>query len=254
MKKIFKKYLTKSTFKVTPNNITIQLKREHSLLGLKILHISDLHINTKTSIEEIQYLIETINKTDCDFVILSGDIIDCKIEKIKEKLALFKEIQKKTYFVSGNHDLVYGYKELHDIFKKFNIISLDNRFETLQYKNTEFILWGLSDRFSKFFKIDRDEKALVEKLKNKHLSKIFIAHQPKDYKYGLETNSDLFLSGHTHGGQIYPFGYLVRLVQPFVKGLHYVKDMAIYVNSGIGSWGIKYRFLSHAEITIIEVV
>lgn len=130
---------------------------------------------------------------------------------------------------------------------------MDNRFEILKHNQKEFILWGLSDRFSKFFKIKRDEKHLTKELKSLELSKIFIAHQPKDYLYGVETNSDIVLSGHTHGGQIFPFHYLVRIVQPFLKGLHYINDMALYVNSGIGSWGIKYRFLSQAEITIIEV-
>ena len=253
MKKILKRYFTKSTFRVTPCNVKISLEKGTPLRGMRIVHISDLHIDRKTPVEEIIYLINTINNITCDMIIISGDIIDCKINKIKNKLALFKNIVPKTYFVSGNHDLVYGYKELNDIFKECNITTIDNRYEILEYKDQQFILWGLSDAFSKFFKIKRDEKKLLEKLKDMELPKISIAHQPKDYKYALQSNSDIFLCGHTHGGQIYPFHYLVRLVQPFIKGLHYVKDTAVYVNSGIGSWGIKYRFLSKAEITIIEV-
>jgi uncharacterized protein len=254
MKKILVKYLTKSTFKIEPKIVKLFCKESlTSLVGLRILHISDLHIDRKTPNLEIKYLIDTINKTPCDFVIISGDVIDCKIEKIEDKLVFFKNINKKTYFVSGNHDLVYGYRKLHDIFKKYNLISLDNSFETLKYKDNEFILWGLSDKFSKFFKIKRDEKKLVNKIKDINLPKIFIAHQPKDYKYGVDTKSNLFLCGHTHGGQIYPFHYLVRVIQPFLRGVYHLKDMIIYVNSGIGSWGLKYRFLSKAEITILEV-
>lgn len=253
MKPLLKQYLNRSTFKITPNKIEIYSKKGTSFFGLSIINISDLHIDTNTPIDEIIYLINTLNHTKGDIVVITGDIIDCKIEKIEDKLVFFKDINKPTYFVSGNHDLVYGYKKLHEIFKKYNIISLDNRYEKIKIADKEILLWGLSDRFSKFFKIKRDEEKLIKKIKGFHLPKIFIAHQPKDYKYGLKTSSDLFLSGHTHGGQIYPFHYLVRLVQPFLSGLHYVKDMAIYVNSGIGSWGLKYRFLSKAEITIIEV-
>lgn len=253
MRKILRRYFARSSFKIEPHTLKISLKRDNSLLGLRLLHLSDLHIDTKTPLNEIRYLIDTINKTKCDLVIISGDVIDCKIEKIKDKLTLFKDIKKKTYFVSGNHDLVYGYKGLKDIFEKCNIISLDNRSQKIKYNNKEFLLWGLSDRFSKFFGIKRDEKTLIEQIEKIKLPKIFIAHQPKDYRYGTNTKSDLFLCGHTHGGQIYPFHYLVRLVQPFIKGLHYIDDMIVYVNSGIGSWGIKYRFLSKAEITIIEV-
>ena len=111
----------------------------------------------------------------------------------------------------------------------------------------------MSDRFSKFFKIKRVEKSLVQELQHIKLPKIFLCHQPKDYKFGLDSNSSLALFGHTHGGQIFPFHFLVKLVQPFLKGLHYKNDMPIYVNSGIGTWGIKYRFFSQAEITIIEL-
>lgn len=251
IQRLLKPYFTKSTFKISPKSVKVNLS--NTLKGLKFIQISDLHIDTKTPYEEIKYLINTLNSIDADFIIISGDIIDCKIEKIKEKLVFFKDIKMPTYFVSGNHDLVYGYKKLHNIFKEYNIISLDNRYEVLKYGETKFMLWGLSDRFSKFFRIKRYEADLVKKVQEFEIPKIFIAHQPKDYKFGLNSKSSLFLSGHTHGGQIYPFHYLVRVVQPFISGLHYVKDMLVYVNSGIGSWGIKYRFLSQAEITVFEV-
>lgn len=253
MKKILKRYLSRSTFKVPPQSLKLSQKRGSLLKGLRILHISDLHIDTKTPYDEIIYLIDTINQTDCDFVILSGDIIDTKVEKIKDRLLPFKKINKTVYFVTGNHDLVYGYHTLHKIFKEFNIISLDNRYEVLKYGDVEFVLWGLSDRFSKYFNIKRDEKKLVETVKEFKIPKIFISHQPKDYEYGIYSESDIFLSGHTHGGQIFPFHLLVRIFQPFLNGVYYKDKMAIYINSGIGSWGVKYRFLSKGEITIIEV-
>lgn len=252
MKKIFQKYFTKSTFKIAPSYLSISV-RDKSLAGLKILHISDLHIDEKTSKNEIIYLIDTLNNLNCDILVLTGDLIDCKTKKIEEKLLLLKDIKHKVYFVSGNHDLVYGYETLKTILNQCKITILDNCFEYLEYKNTKYILAGLSDRFSKFFKIKRDETIFVEKLKDIKKPKIFIAHQPKDYIYALNTKSELFLCGHTHAGQIYPFGYLVRLVQPFLKGLHYKNNLAIYVNSGLGAWGLKYRFLSKPEITIIEV-
>jgi len=248
-----KRFIKKSTFIVKPNTITVNLNNNHPLKGLKILHISDLHINIKTPYNEIIYLINTINSIHCHFVVLSGDLIDTKVSQIKNKLLLLKNIKKKVYFTSGNHDLVYGYNQLQQILQECNVISLDNRYEILTYENNKFILWGLSDRFSKFFKIDRDEKRLVETIKTFNIPKIFIAHQPKDYTYGLKTKSILFLTGHTHGGQIFPFHLIVRLFQPFLKGLHYKNDMAIYVNSGIGAWGVKYRFLSNAEIAYLQL-
>ena len=88
----------------------------------------------------------------------------------------------------------------------------------------------------------------------KNSPSIFISHQPKDYKIALNSNSNLFLCGHTHGGQIYPFHYLVKLVQPFLAGLFYKNKTAIYVNKGLGTWGVDFRFKADAEVTILKLI
>ena len=129
---------------------------------------------------------------------------------------------------------------------------MDNNCKKFVYKNEIIHIAGLPDRFSKFFKIKRDESKIKSFLENK--PSIFISHQPKDYKIALISNADLFLCGHTHGGQIYPFHYLVKLVQPFLAGLFYKKNTAIYVNKGIGTWGIDFRYKANAEITIIKLI
>jgi len=252
MKMILKKYFIKSTFDIHPT--TLKIKTKNSILrGYRVLHLSDLHINTKTTRQEIQALITQLNTLKCNIVVITGDIIDTKVRKIDSKLLLFKELKHTTYYISGNHDLVYGYKELNTLMQKCDITLLDNRYEILKYKDKEIVLAGLSDRFSKFFRIKRHEKELVNSIKDRNLPKLFIAHQPKDYKYALQSKSDLFLCGHTHGGQIYPFHYLVRLTQPFLHGLHIRQDLVIYVSRGIGAWGIKYRFLADKEITLLEL-
>lgn len=222
--------------------------------GYKVLQISDLHIDTKTSIEEIKDLIHQLNQTVCDVLVITGDILDCNAKKIKEKLYLFKNLKHNSFYVSGNHDLVHGYNELNTLMKECNIQLLDNRYEIIKYKEQDIVLAGLSDKFSNLFKIQRHEKELTQEIKAINLPKIFIAHQPKDYKHAQNAQSDIFLCGHTHGGQIYPFNYLVRLIQPFVSGLYYHKNLTIYVNNGLGAWGIKYRFFVNSEITILEFI
>lgn len=244
----------KTTLDIQPSIVSIPIEgKYHHFADMKILHLSDLHINLKTPQDELSKLIDTINKTDIDFVALTGDIIDTKVIKIKALLLQLKKIKHQTYFVSGNHDIFYGYNELLEILKLCDIEILDNNYTTLQYKEKEFLIAGLSDRFSKYFKIHRDEKTLIKNIQDKNLFTIFLAHQPKDYTYALKSNGQIFLCGHTHGGQIYPFHYLVRLVQPFLSGLHFVKKLAIYVNKGIGTWGIGYRFKASSELPIIKL-
>ena len=217
---------------------------------LKILHLSDLHINKKSTISQIEELVLLCNKQTFDFVVITGDIIDTKVKFIKEKLKILNTLKGKVYYISGNHDLFYG---LEDLKKELtNFIFMDNNCTVIIYKNEIIHLAGLPDRFSKFFKIKREE----EKIKNYLLNEpsIFISHQPKDYKIAVDSKANLFLCGHTHGGQIYPFHYLVRLVQPFLSGIFYRKNTAIYVNKGLGTWGINLRYKANAEITILKLI
>ena len=217
---------------------------------LKILHLSDLHINKKTTISQIEELINICNDLVFDFCVITGDIIDTKVKFIKEKLEILNKLKGKVYYISGNHDLFYGLEDLEK--GLFNFIFMDNICNVIIYKNEIIHIAGLPDRFSKFFKIKREENKIKNYLLNE--PSIFISHQPKDYKIALNSNANLFLCGHTHGGQIYPFHYLVRLIQPFIAGIFYKKNTAIYVNKGIGTWGIKFRYKADAEITILKLI
>ena len=241
-----------SFFDVALKRVKVEV-RSTLLKKFKILHISDLHIDTKTTFAEMKQLVETINSIECNIVVITGDIIDTKVKNIKEKLLHLKLIEYPTYYVSGNHDLVYGLEQLKSLMNECGIELLDNRYTLIREKEQPIVLAGLGDRFSKFFHIKRNEHELVKNLKNIEIPKIFLAHQPKDYKFALLTNSDIFLCGHTHGGQIFPFHYFVKLIQPFLSGLHYVDTLAIYVSQGLGAWGIKYRFLSESELTLLEL-
>ena len=226
-------------------NIEIEDKK---LENLKILHLSDLHINKKTSEKKILELVDFCNNLEFDFCVITGDIIDTKVKFIKKQLQILNFLKKEVFYISGNHDLFYG---LEDLKKELtNFIFMDNKTLKINYKNEIIYLAGLPDRFSKFFKIKREEKKIKEFLQNS--PSIFISHQPKDYKIAL--NSNLFLCGHTHGGQIYPFHYLVRLVQPFLAGLFYKNKTAIYVNKGIGTWGVDFRFKANAEISLLKLI
>ncbi|ABV66710.1 Ser/Thr protein phosphatase family protein [Aliarcobacter butzleri RM4018] len=228
-------------------NIEVEDKK---LDDLKILHLSDLHINKKTSIEKILELVNFCNNLEFDFCIITGDIIDTKVKFIKKQLEILNLLKKEVFYISGNHDLFYG---LEDLKKELtNFIFMDNETLKINYKNEIIHLAGLPDRFSKFFKIKREEKVVEDFLQNS--PSIFISHQPKDYKIALNSNSNLFLCGHTHGGQIYPFHYLVKLVQPFLAGLFYKNKTAIYVNKGLGTWGVDFRFKADAEVTILKLI
>ena len=232
-----------------PKSIEIFVENE-KLHNLKILHLSDLHIHKKSSLVQMQELIDVCNDLEFDIAVITGDIIDTKVKFIKEHLQVLNRLKQEVYYISGNHDLFYG---LEDLKKELtNFIFMDNNCTIIIYKNEIIHLAGLPDRFSKFFKIKREE----EKIKNYLLNEasIFISHQPKDYKIAVDSKANLFLCGHTHGGQIYPFHYLVRVVQPFLSGLFYRRQTAIYVNKGLGTWGVDFRYKADNEISLLKLI
>jgi len=232
----------------------VEVLIDHQFLdGLKILHLSDLHINKNFKLSSINALLSICEDLEYDFVVITGDIIDCKVKDIKEKLQLLNKLsfQRPVYYISGNHDIFYGLENLKKVLSNF--ILLDNKINTINYKGNSINIVGISDRFAKFFNIRRDEKKISSFLKA-NTNSIFIAHQPKDYKLAVTNEIPLFLCGHTHGGQIFPFHFLVRLVQPFLNGLFYRKKTAIYINRGLGTWGINFRYKADSEITILKLI
>ncbi|MGB5866633.1 MAG: metallophosphoesterase [Arcobacteraceae bacterium] len=236
-----------------PLSNTLEVFVNHSKLdGLKILHLSDLHINKNTTIDTIQTLITTCKELEYDFAVITGDIIDCKVHYIQKKLQLLNTLasKKPVYYISGNHDIFYGLENLKEELIDFNF--MDNTTTIFEFNDYKINITGLADRFSKLFKVPRDEQKVLNFLQNSEAT-IFLAHQPKDYKLAVKTNTALFLCGHTHGGQIFPFHYLVRLVQPFLSGLFYQDKTAIYVNKGLGTWGIDFRYKADSEITILKL-
>ena len=220
------------------------------LNGLKLLHLSDLHLNKKTSLDEFAAIIDQCNEVVHDIVVITGDIIDCKVKYILPLLKILQRLRQRVYVVCGNHDLVYGYAKLKEALSGFHF--LDNSAQSIVFNDHEIHLVGITDRFSKFFNVPREESAVKTLLS--YQPSILLAHQPKDYDLAIQTQTPLFLCGHTHGGQIFPFHYLVRLVQPFLFGLHYVKQTAIYVNKGLGTWGVSFRYKAPAEITVLKLI
>lgn len=223
-----------------------------SFENFTIVHLSDLHVNAKTPLHALENLVATINDLNIDIVALTGDLIDTQPSKIRAHLAILKKIKHPVYCVSGNHDLLFTCKTLAHEMDALGFTLLDNRLLTFCRGDDRLQLAGLSDAFSPYFGIKRHEKELFSNL-NPDVPTILLAHQPKDIRFATPFHIDLQLSGHTHGGQIYPFGYIVRLFQPYLQGLHRDGKTQIFVTTGYGSWGLNFRFRAPSEIVIIRL-
>ncbi|MEA2028793.1 MAG: metallophosphoesterase, partial [Campylobacterota bacterium] len=177
------------------------------------------------------------------------------IDSIKEAVDQLANIQSRfgTFYVVGNHEYFHGFEDTVAYIKTLGITVLENNSQVIGDSNNRFNIAGLYD----YFGYRRGEYvpnvARVQAKIDKNLPTLLLMHQPKQIEMFEHFKPNLMLSGHTHGGQIFPFQYLVKLQQPYLKGLCNISNKeAIYVNSGIGFWGPKMRLGSAAEITLIE--
>jgi predicted MPP superfamily phosphohydrolase len=220
---------------------------------LHIVQISDVHIGKSLGKDFLDAIVEKINKLDADIVVITGDLVDLHVSAIGDKLDSLKDIKSKfgVYFVSGNHEYFHGVKEISEHLRSLHVRVLEN--ESVRINDT-INLAGITDLIGRRMGLLKPDlkKALLHV--NKELPTVLLSHQPKFTKELKDEPIDLILSGHTHGGQIFPFGLLVLLDQPYLRGLYqHSKKTQIFVSSGAGYWGPPVRVISPSEIVSITL-
>ncbi|MCG3704808.1 metallophosphoesterase [Aliarcobacter butzleri] len=221
-----------------------------------IVQISDIHIGGLITKNFIKSMVDKINLLNADIVVITGDLVDTKLEFARPALDELKNLQSKygTYFIVGNHEYFHGVKPIIDYVNSLGIKTLENQHVYIGEKDEGFYLAGVYDRFGfRYGSYIPDINKALENCENNPT--ILLAHQPKYINEIKDTkNIDLILCGHTHGGQIFPFNFLVKLEQPYVKGLHQHNDTTqIYVNKGTGFWGPPMRLGASSEITVLRL-
>jgi len=221
---------------------------------LKVVQLSDVHVGHTIDKAFVQECVERINALKADIVVITGDLVDRKIAFVKEDLAPLQELQSRfgTYFVLGNHEYYHGAQDIADHLATIGVKPLLNESVTVGDADHSINIVGLNDIQSIRFKtmlIDVD-KAFKD-LNHDHPT-LLLSHQPKSLEFVQDQPFDLMLSGHTHGGQIFPFGFLVMLQQPYLYGLHAVTTAKqIFVSRGTGYWGPPVRVLAPSEISVL---
>jgi predicted MPP superfamily phosphohydrolase len=237
------------------NRVDIFIK-DFTFNEFTIVQFSDVHIGNTIGKSFVQECVDRINALQPDMVVITGDLLDRKIGTAKEALAPLKELQTKfgTYFILGNHEYFHGAQDIADYMPQLNIRALLNDSVIIGSGANAFNLVGLNDLISLRMDIlPADTDKAFEKV-DKTLPTILLSHQPKSIEIVADKGYDLMLSGHTHGGQIFPFGFLVMLQQPFLAGLHAV-DAArqIFVSRGAGYWGPPVRVFAPSEISVLTI-
>ena len=223
---------------------------------LTIVQLSDVHIGNTIGKAFVQECVDRINALKPDIVVITGDLVDRKIENAKDDLSPLKELQSTfgTYFVLGNHEYYHGAEDIANYMPELNVKALLNESVIIRDGDKALNLVGINDLQSiRFETLPIDTYRAFENV-DKTVPTILLSHQPKSIELVKDKVYDLMLSGHTHGGQIFPFGFLVMLQQPFLAGLHAVtSSKQIFVSRGTGYWGPPVRVFAPSEISILTL-
>jgi uncharacterized protein len=226
--------------------------------GLRIVQICDLHIGGLLGRPFVEQVVATVNRLAADLVVIVGDLVDGTVAELRPALAPLTTLRSRygTFFVTGNHEYYTRTptREWLAELERIGMRVLLNQRVELGSGDARFILAGVADHGAARFPAEGPPEDVAQALAGRDPSQVVVllAHQPRTVFAAARLGVDLQLSGHTHGGQIQPWGALVRLQQPFVRGLHRMDKTQIYVSNGTGFWGPPMRLGAPAEIT--EVV
>lgn len=223
---------------------------------MKFAVISDIHIGEFLKKDFMKKIVANINQMKADAVCIVGDLVDLEADKLGDMIDPLLDIKSKfgTFFVSGNHEYYHGVDGILQKVKSLKVRVLDN--ESVEINGLNLV--GVSDiaGFKLGFHEPNYNKALSNL--NEDLPTILLTHQPKSINYiaqNLLDKLDLLICGHTHAGQIFPFGFFVWLDQKYTYGLYQItQKLQMLVTSGAGFWGPPMRILSKSEIVELELI
>jgi uncharacterized protein len=231
-----------------------------SMDGFRVVQISDLHVSATIRRPYVEKVVAMTNELQPDLVVLTGDLMDGSVEMLRDDFAPlgnFKSIHG-TFAVTGNHEYYSGADRWIAHFNTLGIKTLRNEHVAIGESTGSvagFDLAGIDDSSAHRFGGDHgaDLSAAV-KGRDPRRELVLLAHQPRQVADAPQHGVGLQLSGHTHGGQIWPWGWVVRLVQPYVAGLHkHAANTWIYVSRGTGYWGPPMRLGAQHELTLLTL-
>jgi predicted MPP superfamily phosphohydrolase len=228
-----------------------------ALDGFRIAVLSDIHLGPTAKRAFLDGVVRTVNRAGVGLVTIVGDLVDGDVAELGSAAAGLRNLESRhgTYFVTGNHEYISGAGQWVEYLPSLDVRVLRNEREEIRQDGAAFSLAGVDDRTAGQSGEPGHGADLDAALAGRDPSSplILLAHQPWQFTEAARREVDLQLSGHTHGGQLVPFNYLVRLDQPAVAGLSRVGGSQLYVTRGVGTWGPPVRVGAPPEITIVEL-
>ena len=230
----------------------------HALHGFSIAQISDVHVGPTIKRGFVEGIVRRVNELKADMIAVTGDLVDGSVQQLSAHTAPLAGLTARhgAYFVTGNHEYYSGERAWTEEIRRLGLRVLKNEHVVLQHDGASLILAGVTDYSAHHFDPAQrsDPAAALRGAPQDAGAKILMAHQPSSAPAAEAAGFDLQISGHTHGGQFWPWNHFIRFFQPFTSGLNRLNKLWVYVNRGTGYWGPPNRFGVPSEITRIKLV
>jgi len=221
-----------------------------------IAQISDLHVGPTIKRPYVEDVLKSIGRINPDLIAVTGDLVDGSVSYLRNELDPFKDMIARygTYFVTGNHEYYSGVGPWLDATDQLGMTNLVNTNQVILKSNNKIAIAGITDfRAHQIQTNHKSDPQLALSSLPKDIIKIVLAHQPNSIHAVHDAGADLQLSGHTHGGQFWPFTYAARLANIYMAGHYDHYGTQIYVNRGTGYWGPPLRLGVPSEITLLRL-
>ena len=224
--------------------------------GFTIAQLTDLHLTPIHGGDWLASVVRMTNELKPDLVAITGDLADGTVAQLGKDVESLKELKAPhgVFFVTGNHEYFFDLDNWLELLDRFGMRVLRNERVPIALGDAVFDLAGVDDQEG--IRLAPGHGTDVAKaMQNRDADRavVLLAHQPRAIKEAARHRVGLVLSGHTHGGQIWPFRYAVYLQQPYVSGLHNHNGTHIYVSGGTGYWGPPMRLGTTPEITLVTL-
>jgi uncharacterized protein len=228
------------------------------LHGFSIAQVTDVHVGTTIRRSYVERIVDAVNALEPDMIALTGDFVDGPVRELAAHTAPLQRLCARygVFFVTGNHEYYSGAGAWTAEFRRLGLHVLLNEHAVITHNGAALVVAGVTDFSAHHFDPAQrsDPDAALAGAPGNAVLKILLAHQPRSAPAAAKAGFDLQLSGHTHGGQFWPWNLFVRFQQPFTAGLHRLNALWVYVSRGTGYWGIPNRFGAPSEITRLRLV
>ncbi|MGA2188049.1 MAG: metallophosphoesterase [Steroidobacteraceae bacterium] len=229
-----------------------------ALHGFCIAQISDLHVGATIKRGFVERIVTRVNRLKSDVIAITGDLVDGSVPDLSSHTAPLAALTARhgVYFVTGNHEYYSGERAWTHELRRLGLTVLKNQHVILQHDGASLLLAGVTDFSAHHFDPAQrsDPAAALLGSAADASPKILLAHQPSSATAAAAAGYDLQISGHTHGGQFWPWNLLVGYFQPYTAGMNRLKNLLVYVSRGTGYWGPPNRFIVPAEITRLRLI